>query len=340
MYKSRVVVFAAMAALAAGIVARPLPAAVPLAAPSPGVVDRTDLSVMTYNVEGLPFPVVTGRPAALAQIGDNLLNLRQRGLQPHIVALQEAFIPQAKAIAERAGYRYVAYGPTGAQAGSVPIDASTVPAYDRYKAQSSWLKGETEGKFVDSGLVIMSDYPIVASRKMAFPQDMCAGYDCLAAKGVLVAWVQVPGHSQPIAIADTHLNSRAASGVAVSRADAAYRLQIAQARRFLDTNVSPRSDLIFAGDFNVGHDAQRIATANGTGGFLPGSREATMQAATLTQNRTRDLSLVLSRAKDKQYYRPGSASTLTFRSLDVPFGAARGGFSLSDHLGYVVNYAM
>ncbi|WP_395336153.1 endonuclease/exonuclease/phosphatase family protein [Novosphingobium sp. BL-8H] len=328
------VVTAILATLAAANVARPLPAAEPTARFMPPPGPRSSLSLMTYNVKGLPFPAAFNRAAALAKIGKNLEALGRTGHRPDIVALQEAFIPEAKAIAKQAGYRYIAIGPQAADAPAAPVDAAGL----RFTGKASWMKGETEGKWVDSGLVIMSDYPIVATRKMAFARDACAGFDCLAAKGALIAWVRIPGQPQPVAIADTHLNARKASGVPVERANAAYRLQLSALRTFIGRQVDPQTSLIFAGDFNVGHDADRVAAARLVMETASGATEATEVAATIPFP-SNDLSAVLARAKDKQYFRAGQGQMLRYAGIEVPFGLAGKASALSDHLGYVVRYA-
>ncbi|WP_243652481.1 endonuclease/exonuclease/phosphatase family protein [Novosphingobium sp. PhB165] len=327
-----------VAALAAASFARPLPAAVPDFGFAPiSTAPTGSLTVMTYNVEGLPFPVAFGRASELAKIGGRLADLRRHGRQPHVVALQEAFIPEAKAIAAEAGYRYVATGPQQAEASNLPAGSQTDPSLTALIRQTSRSKGEADGKWVDSGLVIMSDYPIVATRRMAYPKDICAGYDCLAAKGVLLAWIRVPGQDQPIAIADTHLNSRAASGVPIARANAAYRAQLAQARAFIGANVPSQTSLVFAGDFNVGHDPMRVAAADAAMGSALGTTEASRQFAGAPNA---DLAAVVKRAKDKQYFRPGSGQVLHFTGAHVPFGKTNGGDTLSDHFGYVVTYSL
>jgi len=292
-----------------------------------------ELSVMTYNVKGLPFPAAFGRAGKLAEIGQRLGYLRRAGLQPHVVLLQEAFIPEAKAIARTAGYAHVATGPQISDVRNIPMNLA---------AGSSWLKGESLGKWVDSGLVILSDYPIVRTRKMAFPADMCAGYDCLAAKGMLLAWIKVPGHDMPVAIADTHLNSRKASGVDVSQANAAYELQVTAARNFIRANVAADAAIIFGGDFNLGHDPRRLAAEAADGGIVPGAREATSLANSIdtTGMTKRDRAAILSRAKDKQYFRAGTDDRLALRDLEVPFGIGNGGSDLSDHLGFIASYAV
>lgn len=319
-----------------GIAALNLPLPSPAAVPPDPVPFRPQpadqLSVMTYNVEGLPFPLAYGRAAKLAEIGARLAGLRRAGRQPHVVLLQEAFIPQAKAIAGAAGYAHVALGPQIADVREALDGADG----------ASWLRGEGLGKWTDGGLVILSDYPIVRTREMAFPATMCAGFDCLAAKGVLIAWVKVPGRDEPVAIADTHLNSRKASGVGVDRANAAYARQVAAARGFLRANVSATSDVIFGGDFNTGHDKARIAAQMVDGGVLEGGSEATLAARSgdLLHITHSDETAILSRAKDKQYFRAGAGSRLTLRALEIPFGVANGGSRLSDHLGFVADYGL
>ncbi|KQM13406.1 endonuclease/exonuclease/phosphatase family protein [Novosphingobium sp. Leaf2] len=329
-----------------GVVAAILALNVPLPSPAadlaPAPISRiatqptNTLSVMTYNVEGLPFPAAFGRPGKLAQIGQRLGALRETGQQPHVVLLQEAFIGQAKAIARAAGYTYVAWGP---KAGDMANDPSL--AGKSFAAQDSWLKGEGVGKWVDSGLVILSDYPIVQTRRMAFPADMCAGYDCLASKGVLLTWIQVPGHSQPIAIADTHLNSRAATGVEIARADTAYMRQIATARDYIHANVAPGTDVIFGGDFNIGHDPQRIAAVAADGGIVNGGVEATQLAASRSDSAVNEgLAVVRKRAKDKQFFRAGAGSELSLQNIVVPVGFQDNGTPLSDHTPYIADYTL
>ena len=212
------------------------------------------LSVMTFNVKGLPWPVSQDRTSALAAIGGRLAKLRRLGRQPHLVLLQEAFTSDAKQIGVTGGYRFVADGPD--------VDAiaqeNTEPLGDRFARNSSWLKGETEGKWLDSGLVLLSDYPLSSVKRFAFPDGACAGFDCLAAKGVMVAEVQLPGDRRHIAVAVTHLNSRHHTGVSGARANRAFKWQIDAARAFVAENTSHTEPVIFAGDFNFGRDRDRL----------------------------------------------------------------------------------
>jgi hypothetical protein len=303
---------------------------------SPHDADR--LSVMTYNVEGLPFPIALNRTGALQQIGLRLAGLRRQGRQPDVVLLQEAFTPEAKEIAALSGYRFIAVGPraNGSEA------ASALAMSDNYRAGADWRKGEGVGKWVDSGLLVLSDFPIVATSSMTFADDACAGYDCLASKGVLLTWIKVPGQQDPIAIADTHMNSRHATGVSNARADAAFAEQLREARRFLAAKIPPRASAVFGGDFNIGHVSQRIAEVGATPPLLGAAAEATAQIrstipAAVVDRNFRD---VVKRAKDKQFYRAGAGRILGLKAVEVPFGISGGGYYLSDHLGYVASYAM
>ncbi|WP_335660497.1 hypothetical protein [Parasphingorhabdus sp.] len=45
------------------------------------------LSVFTYNVKGVPWPLANGGPDALKKFGERLLQLGVKGQQPDIVLL-------------------------------------------------------------------------------------------------------------------------------------------------------------------------------------------------------------------------------------------------------------
>ena len=122
------------------------------AAPAAGPV-----TLLSYNVEGLPWPLTHGRGAAAASIAAELRAMHDRGDGPQVVAVQEAFGDAQKAIGTNAGYRYVAYGPSADEAGA----PATTPAERAFVARASLWHGETEGAREDSGLAIFSDYPIL-----------------------------------------------------------------------------------------------------------------------------------------------------------------------------------
>jgi endonuclease/exonuclease/phosphatase family metal-dependent hydrolase len=300
----------------------------------PHSIPRDDgLSVMTYNVEGLPWPARFGRSGSLGRIGQRLAAMRADGIQPHIVLLQEAFSDDAKAIRTASGHRYAAFGPTtGLSTGTVPS-----PADRAFAAKGSFLKGERSGKLLDSGLVILSDYPILSVRRAAFPAAACAGFDCLANKGMVMAILAVPGQPAPIAVVNLHLNSKRASGVAIDRADAAFRRQIDALDRFLTANHIPGMPMIVAGDFNIGRSAKRRTMVMDVlarhHGALP--RDALSACArSCRDGLPGDAIDARRRAKDWQFLIPGTTGDLSVRRIATPFGREPDGSMLSDHVGY------
>lgn len=212
----------------------------------------TQLQVMTYNVKGLPWPVTSDRKIELAAIGDRLRTMRARGDAPDVVVLQEAFTDEARAIAARAGYAHIAYGPT---ADEVVEGDPGKPMPDLYR----W-RGEGLGAYISSGLVLMSNHPILATRRIAFPRNACAGYDCLSNKGVLLARIAVPGVAVPVEIVTAHMNSRLPTRTPVPHANEAFVRQMAALDRFIAANADPRSPMIFGGDLNIDSEPRRIAT--------------------------------------------------------------------------------
>lgn len=209
------------------------------------------LVVMTYNVEGVPWPAKRDRTAELAAIGARLAAMRARGDAPHVVVLQEAFSDEARRIAALSGYRHVVEGPA---AGDAAMPSAQAPLADR----SMW-RGEDLGAWMPSGLVLLSDYPVLASWRAAFPRTACAGSDCLANKGVLLARIAVPG-AGAVDVVTTHVNSRRAARAAPAYADAAFARQMAVIAQFVRQHADPRLPLILAGDLNLHSADARIAS--------------------------------------------------------------------------------
>jgi endonuclease/exonuclease/phosphatase family metal-dependent hydrolase len=294
------------------------------------------LTVMSYNIEGLPVPARFGRAKSLKRIGEGLAAMRKQGSQPDVVLLQEAFAAPAKDIAAEGGYRYVADGPSTSNLNGTPAPAEA----DRFVSAASHWKGEDDGKWVDSGLRILSDYRIVRVERLAFPAWACAGYDCLANKGALIAWIQIPGSPRPIAFVDTHLNSRAASGVAKARADAAYLFQLAELRKFIASQIPRNVAAFLGGDFNSGKaHVRQTALASP---LLLDSRNSLSDAfrtsGTVALQDRADIETIRRRGKDWLYYRGEVSLPVTLTGYEVPFGRLTDGSALSDHLGYEATY--
>ncbi|WP_416464653.1 endonuclease/exonuclease/phosphatase family protein [Sphingomonas sp. VDB2] len=332
----RHIALAMILATSIGAAAPDLPVSYRGPRPSPGFDGR--LSVMTYNIHGLPWPVAWGRSSAFAQMTRQLGALRAQGRQPHVVLLQEAFTQQAQAIGHAAGYPYVVEGPSADMGSTEPADATDA----RYMAAGSWARGEGLGKYVGSGLQLLSDFPIVGVRRMAFPAFACAGYDCLANKGALMVSLRLPGRADRVDIVTTHLNSRHASGVADDRSLQAYRLQVRYLSDFIRKAHDPARPLIVAGDFNVGSVAPRRAALlshvrtdwSQDGDIDDAFGDAVRHHMPLSD----DARYAHWRARDWQFYTPGHSTDIELERLDVPFGHAADGSMLSDHVGYTATF--
>ncbi|MCP1468618.1 endonuclease/exonuclease/phosphatase family metal-dependent hydrolase [Sphingobium sp. OAS761] len=298
------------------------------------------LSVLTYNVGGLPWPVARDRPQALAAIGDRLAQMRATGAAPQVVVLQEAFTTDAEAIARRSGYGFVAFGPGAGMA---------QPALPGYAPARSIWKGETVGPQLSSGLVILSDYRLSDIRRQPFPKGACAGYDCLANKGMLSARVAVPDAPAPVEIIATHMNSAGPSGQPEIVSRAAYARQIDALDRFDDRPESHRTIRLFAGDFNMGHSPGRlellmgyikkrkakVATAMGRDKYADGCRA--MRSLCGAQF-AMAANVPAQHANDWQFYAAPDMRMLAAVSREVMFKPDANGKTLSDHLGLKVTY--
>lgn len=296
-----------------------------------------EISILTYNVHGLPWPLAGRRGAALEAMAAHLRALRANGMQPHVVAFQEAFTDEAKEIGAAAGYRYVRFGP-GPETASPPVQSSS----DRnFLGAASYFSGEREGHRVDSGLAIFSDYPIVAARQIVYP--ICAGYDCLASKGALAVRLAVPGVAAPVVVVDTHLNSARASGVAANRAFYAYRRQLDILDRFIGTVVPPGAALFLAGDFNVGRNPMR----RGYFGYRMHSRPLGLysamnscgqEGAGCESDNPSGLAESMRHSKDWLLYRITATLPVAPIRIAAPFGRTADGSMLSDHVGISAAY--
>lgn len=289
--------------------------------------ERGDLSVMTYNVAGLPWPLAKKGPEALRAIGERLARMRAAGCAPAVVVLQEAFTAEARDIGRRAGYAFVVDGPylrTGAAAPGIERD---------------WTLGETAGTPVDSGLVVLSDLPVLDISRAAFPEGACAGYDCLAAKGVVLVTLQL-ANGRTVMVADTHFNSRGASGASPARSLAAYRRQADFLARFVARNRPADMPVVIAGDFNQGKRPERAVALQSALGRLAGHPLPDALRTCITGNTAHpaDARAIVGRAKDMQFVLPGRAAGLIPTGSEVPFGTEPDGSMLSDHMGYTIHY--
>ncbi len=220
------------------------------------------LRVLLWNVEGLPWPIRSGRGPKLERIADWIARRRAAGHGPDILILHKAFVPEASRITLAGGFRNILPGPALKEKRQLPA----APPPDGYAGAAHWWKGEGIGKWLDGGLYIATDLPVIDSARDAFGADSCAGYDCLSNKGGLALRVAIPGAPEPVTLFNTHRNSREPAQVGIPRAETSHILQTRENDALLTAfgDLKDGGDaLIAAGDFNnyrAGDRAGRFAT--------------------------------------------------------------------------------
>lgn len=220
------------------------------------------LRVLLWNVEGLPWPIRSGREAQLARTADWIAKRRAAGRGPDILILHKAFTPAASRIAQRAGFASILPGPAVDQPRHRPVP---IPLAGHAEA-GRWWQGEGIGKWLDSGLYVATDLPLAKATRDnplpayasdAFYAGSCAGYDCLSNKGGMIVRLALPGTPEPLAIFNTHRNSREPSGVSIARAEIAHAMQTRENDALLH-GFGGDGAMIAAGDFNNYRAGDRI----------------------------------------------------------------------------------
>ncbi len=320
----------------AELIISPVPSIAPLL---PG-----ELSVLTYNVQDLPWPLAGDRADALAAIGARLKTMRATGSAPQVVVLQEGFSDKSTAMLRAAGYAHIWVGPPA----NLTRDPAVVALDPTFLANRSTLVGEAQVPALSSGLIIASDYPIRDVVAAPFPANVCAGFDCLANKGIMLARIDVPGFAKPLDLITTHLNSGSKSRTPVRHHLYAYRRQLEALTRFLEAHRDPEAPAIFAGDFNVSHSPDRLKalqahqarwklTAVTAMGKPKYQSECTNAQPTCKGTLSIRANVPLIHTLDWQF-KAGAAIEAVGRT--VVFGGEADGSMLSDHIGYAVRYRL
>ena len=315
-----------------------------------------EISVLIYNVAGLPwptgcgkysreadengkrYPITCSRSKGVRNIGDILGRLRGIGLEPDIIMLQEAFVPASLEVPERAGYPNWVAGPG-------PNDLA--PEYsDRadhnFLAERSFWKGEKLGKRQSSGLLIASNFPIIEHLNFPFYQWECAGFDCLANKGVLLVRIRIPGLPDPLEVITTHYNAKKASGVSLERAHTAHRLQVDATAEFLNSHSVREFPLVWGGDLNMRQSEDRIRY------FVEQAGESLNEvsswclknpAACDVKIRS-DSEMPWFEYQDLQGWSSGQRVTVKPVRIEEVFDEPADGVMASDHPGFIVIYRL
>lgn len=204
------------------------PIALDTASGPTAIVQTAELSVLTYNIKGLPWPIASGRGQAIREIGRELAELRREGRQPDVVLIQEGFRSEVEELVRESGYRFWARGPT---------------------------RQEGVRKLTNGGLHVLSDQPIVDVRTI--PYRNCAGWDCLANKGAMLVRLAPEGLPTPIDVVNTHMNARTAAKAPPAETLAAHNAQTRELMGFIKANRTAGAPMVVGGDFNVKNAPQR-----------------------------------------------------------------------------------
>jgi endonuclease/exonuclease/phosphatase family metal-dependent hydrolase len=301
----------------------------------PGGARSTEISVLTYNVRGLPWPLASGRAKALKAIGTELAAMRRDGRQPDVVLIQEGFRGEIGDLVEASGYRYWARGPSRSQraSGAGPENGR------RYATVRYPSLGEGWGKFTGAGLHVLSDAPITDVEDT--PYRYCAGLDCLANKGVMLARVALPGAPGAIDIVNTHLNSRRAARVPIARSLQAHNLQTEELMTFINAHRDVDRPLLVGGDFNVRNAPDRYDYRSAERPYQVVS-EFCSRAADPCQGQAlgHPAARPWLRSQDLQAFVSAGPVTVRPIRIEMLFGASKSGARLSDHDGYLVRYRL
>lgn len=311
-------------------------ARLPDIATDPGTGEHAlEIDVLTYNVAGLPWPVRGGRGEALRRIGDYLGELREAGREPDIVLVQEGFISEIADLVAASGYPNHVHGPLAGDR-APPLDNGLA---DDYRRKAFRLRGEGLGKWLGSGLHVLSNFPILEFAVRPF--RYCAGLDCLANKGAVLARIEVPGLPVPLDVVNTHLNARGAAKVPRDRTLLAHNLQIEELAAFLDDARGPGYPLIFGGDFNTRNAEDRIDYALGhADGMMIASYYCTRLAEDCDIRLSFDGDQPWLDTQDLLGFSDGAAVRVRPVAIEAMFDCDATGGVLSDHDGYLVRYRL
>jgi endonuclease/exonuclease/phosphatase family metal-dependent hydrolase len=293
------------------------------------------LRILTYNVEGLPWPAKGRRTPRLREIGRELAEMRAKGTAPDIVLLQESFSREAARIGARAGYRNYVKGPT-AHAPRPPTSDNADP---RLVDKRKRTKGEWK-PILSGGLYVLSDLPLVEVDREPFRSRECAGFDCLSNKGVMHVRVAVPGAPTELDLFNTHLNSRGHAGVSQARSLKAHSLQVDELHRYIEAKWDKAHPLIFGGDLNMRHAPARFAHFASVMPYTLVHQYCLRKEAHCDIRMSWDGDAPWLDTEDLQAFESGGGISVEPIRVEAMFDRPWKGETLSDHDGFLVTYRL
>ena len=279
----------------------------PVHATPPAMVQSAEISVLTYNVKGLPWPIASGRGQALREIGRELAELRREGREPDIVLIQEGFRGEMADLVRASGYRFWARGP------------------------SRGLRNLTGG-----GLHVLSDEPILDVKRAAFRS--CAGLDCLANKGAMLVRIAPERLPTPVDVVNTHMNARKASRAPRSQTLPAHQGQTRELFRFIKAHREPAAPMVVGGDFNIRNSPDRYYYQALERPYAVVSEFCHQEASGCGEGVVEPGTEPWLRRQDLQAFQPGAIQVQPMHAQMMFTGKDRP--MLSDHEGYLVRYRL
>ncbi|MFN3609683.1 MAG: endonuclease/exonuclease/phosphatase family protein [Hyphomonas sp.] len=299
-----------------------------------GSVHTTQLSVLIYNVEGLPWPARRNRGPSLDKIGEELARMRQAGTAPDVVLVQEAFTPRAARIGAAAAYPNRVRGPSRSDVPETGlVDQAHIDA-------RRFRKGERSGKLLGSGLYVFSDLPVIGVYRRGFSRHACAGLDCLSAKGAMLVRIALPGVPTPVDLMTVHMNAQGSARVREARTLAAHRYQTLESAHFLLETRDPANPLILGGDFNMRRSPDRLDHFDQHKPYMIVHRWCTDPANACDVRMSWDGDEPWLDTQDLQAFDDGEVVSLRPERVEAVFDGPETGGRLSDHDGYLVTYTL
>ncbi|MEC3912099.1 endonuclease/exonuclease/phosphatase family protein [Sphingobium sp. CR2-8] len=298
-----------------------------------GKIATTTLTVLTYNIEGLGWPARAGRAPSLHAIGERLAALRREGRAPDVVLFQEMFSGAAKRAVTATGYPAIVTGPrrtTRARNATKEV----LPGRSHIK------RGEIGLHLTGGGLAIASRYAIIHGDRHAYGRRSCAGLDCLANKGIVLARVAIPGVPTPVDIYNTHMNSRGASRAPDHRNLAAHDRQSLEASAFIDRSHDDAYPLIFGGDFNMRHSEPRWENFSRYQSLDLVHRVCADRSSGCDVRLSWDGQQPWMDTQDLQFFWTGDHVAIRPVRVEAMFDGGADGPQLSDHDGLLVTYRL
>ena len=261
------------------------------------------IRVLTYNVKGLPALINPSYDTRRYEdIGRILAKRKELGTAPDIVLLQESFDEKTADLRAAAKYPYSAQGPSSQ-------------------------------KVINSGLFVLSDFPIEAKSSILYGDADCGTWDCFASKGAQAVRVRLPGVPYPLTLINTHTQSG-------TKYEAARSAQLKDLARYVRDSFPSNLASILAGDLNTTPSQATFRQFEGDTGLTSVGRVClTEKSGCVVANGT-DRQMVLEKSLDHFFIQPGTVLHIKPLVVGRTFAQPVGGRMLSDHLGYEAIYEL